>query len=104
MNPVSAPAGTEATPVSAAIETWLASPTIRDDAAVLAYSYVLAWAIGKGEGLPSASPELACLVETVLRDRKTDVRESFRVASDALLTNLEQGGVGMWVPFETPIH
>ena len=102
MNPVTAPAGTETT-VSNAIDSWLASPTLHDDATTLAYAYAVAWALGKGEGIPPMSPSLACLFDAVLTERKTEIGESFRTTSESLLTSLEQSGVGMWVPFESPI-
>lgn len=101
-SPASAPADTE-NAIDAAITSWLASPTIHDDATTLAYAYAVAWALGKGEGIPAMSPSLACLFDVVLTERRNEIGESFQTASESLLTALEQSGVGMWVPFESPI-
>ena len=106
MNPVTSPASAPAdaeNPVDTAVTSWLASPTVHDDATTLAYAYAVAWALGKGEGIPPMSPSLACLFDAVLTERKTEIGESFRTTSESLLTSLEQSGVGMWVPFESPI-
>lgn len=102
MNPVTAPAGTETT-VSNAIDSWLASPTLHDDATTLAYAYAVAWALSKGDGIPEMSPDLAGLLDVVMRERQAEIGVSFHTAIEALLTSLETGGVGMWVPFESPI-